>query len=119
MAGYASAARPTKTEERAVRETIARLRPQLVFVALGAPQQEQWVVDHLSLLTQQGAKVVMVVGGAFDILLGRLRRAPLWMRSLGLEWLYRLMQEPWRAGRQAALLTFIKLVVQELFSRKK
>lgn len=115
--GYANAARPTVAEEREVQETITALKPQLVFVALGAPQQEQWVVDHLPLLTKHGAKVVMVVGGAFDILLGRLQRAPLWMRSLGLEWLYRLIQEPWRAGRQVALVEFVGLVVKELFRR--
>jgi len=56
----------------------------------------------------------MVVGGAFDMLLGKVQRAPAFMRTIGLEWLYRLIQEPWRWRRQLSLITFIKLVLRDL-----
>jgi N-acetylglucosaminyldiphosphoundecaprenol N-acetyl-beta-D-mannosaminyltransferase len=57
----------------------------------------------------------MAVGGSFDMIAGVIPRAPLWMQTLGIEWLYRLIREPWRWKRQEALLNFLSLVFKEKF----
>ena len=116
LEGYENVNKPTEKEEQVVRQTLQQLKPKLVLVAFGAPQQEQWVIEHSDLLKKAGTKVAMVVGGSFDVLFGRLKRAPLWMRAIGLEWLYRLLQEPKRWRRQLALLNFMKLVFKEIIS---
>lgn len=84
----------------------------ILFVALGSPKQEEWIYKNLDTLP---VKAAMGVGGAFDFIAGRVHRAPLLIRAIGFEWLYRLIREPWRARRQLALLTFIKLVLRERF----
>ncbi len=87
-------------------ETIALLksaRPDLVLVAYGAPHQELWLDRNLGRL---GGGVGIGVGGAFDFLTGRVPRAPAWMRRVGLEWLFRLIRQPWRARRMAVLPRF-------------
>jgi len=76
---------------------------QLLFLAYGAGAEEAWLARNLTL---SGAIVGMGVGGAFDFISGRARRAPRWMRERGLEWLYRLGQEPWRWRRMLALPRF-------------
>ena len=89
-------------------ELIDRLRslaPAVVLVGLGAPKQERWIAEHAELLPS--ARVLMGVGGAFDMWGGTLRRAPGWMHALGLEWLWRLALEPSRLPRIArATLVF-------------
>ncbi|MDR7465512.1 MAG: WecB/TagA/CpsF family glycosyltransferase, partial [Armatimonadota bacterium] len=80
-------------EEAALLARIARARPDVLLVALGAPRQEQWMHQHAPAL---GVPVVMGVGGTLDVLAGRARRAPRWVQTLGLEWLYRAAREPWR-----------------------
>jgi N-acetylglucosaminyldiphosphoundecaprenol N-acetyl-beta-D-mannosaminyltransferase len=119
LKAYEKVGAPTRVEEETVVKTLRSLKPQLVLVAFGAPMQEQWVIEHLDILQKSGTKIVLVVGGTFDILFGRLRRAPLWMRSLGLEWLYRLIQEPHRARRQLALFQFMGLVLIEVLRGKR
>lgn len=96
------------------RPTTKDQRPMIdiLFVALGSPKQEEWIYKNLDTLP---VKAAMGVGGAFDFIAGRVHRAPLLIRAIGFEWLYRLIREPWRARRQLALLTFIKLVVRERF----
>lgn len=69
----------------------------LLFVAYGAPVQDLWIHRHLSAMP--GVRVAMGVGGAFDFLAGVRTRAPGWMRSLGIEWVWRLIQEPSRLKR--------------------
>ena len=101
-------------EEAALVTSIKRLRPSIVFVALGAPDQEQWLVDHADLLSQQQVRLGMAVGGSFDFIFHKVTRAPQFWQSLGLEWLWRLVQQPWRRHRQLRLLTFISLVLREL-----
>ncbi|TAM72452.1 WecB/TagA/CpsF family glycosyltransferase [bacterium] len=90
----------------AIRESGARI----LFAALGFPKQEYFLADWLS---ASGAGVGMGVGGSFDVLAGRLQRAPETFRRLGLEWLYRLLREPRRWRRQLALPTFVWLVALE------
>jgi len=114
MAGYLQKLNPTAVEETAVLATIAKLKPVIVYVALGAPVQETWIIDHQTDLEKAGVKIALTVGGSFDVILGKLSRAPGWMRQVGLEWLFRLGQEPWRWRRQTRLLRFIGITFQEL-----
>jgi len=82
--------------EKKVVEKINQFKPHLLFVAFGAPKQEKWVYKWLPRLNVGGA---MVVGGAFDYLAGRTNLPPAWMENLGLEWLWRLVKQPWRLRR--------------------
>ena len=85
-------------------EVLAAIRESgagALLVALGVPRQEVWISRHGAAL---GIQVAMGVGGSFDVISGRLQRAPGWMIRLHLEWLYRLVQEPWRWKRMASLL---------------
>ncbi len=82
--------------------------PSLLFVAFGSPTQELWIEKHKHLFAHT---ICMGVGGAFDMLSGRVKRAPHLHRSLGLEWLYRLITQPWRWRRQVQLLRFIRLLI--------
>lgn len=90
-------------QDAAIADRIAASGARLVFVGLGFPRQEYWIRDHLARL---GTAVCIGVGGSFDVLSGLRSRAPLAMRRLGLEWLYRLMREPRRLRRQLALPLF-------------
>ena len=78
-------------------QEIDRLRPSLVLVAFGVPGQEMWID---STAHRVSPTVWMGVGGLFDFFSGRMPRAPLWLRRLGLEWTYRLWQEPQRMWRR-------------------
>jgi N-acetylglucosaminyldiphosphoundecaprenol N-acetyl-beta-D-mannosaminyltransferase len=83
---------------------IAGLAPNVLFVAFGSPTQELWIDTHKDLFPHT---VCMGVGGAFDMLSGRASRAPRLLRSLGLEWLCRLITQPWRWRRQISLIKFL------------
>jgi len=83
----------TPEEEPALLERIRGAAPEIVLVALGAPRQELWLHTHRNRL---GAAVLMGVGGTLDVLAGRARRAPRWVQTAGLEWLYRAVRQPWR-----------------------
>lgn len=87
----------TPQEDREIVAEINALRPDIVWVGLSTPKQEVWMAEHRPLLD---APVLIGVGAAFDIHAGLRRRAPRVLRHIGLEWLYRLAQEPGRlAGR--------------------
>jgi N-acetylglucosaminyldiphosphoundecaprenol N-acetyl-beta-D-mannosaminyltransferase len=88
---------------------IAGARPDILLVAYGAPQQELWIARNLENLQ---APVAIGVGGAFDFLAGRVRRAPRWMRRAHLEWLYRLARQPWRVRRMAVLPRYAYQVIR-------
>jgi N-acetylglucosaminyldiphosphoundecaprenol N-acetyl-beta-D-mannosaminyltransferase len=75
----------------------------ILFVALGSPRQEAWMHDHAPALK---VKVAQGVGGTFDVIAGRVNRAPPLFLALNLEWLYRLLREPRRLWRQRVLLVF-------------
>jgi N-acetylglucosaminyldiphosphoundecaprenol N-acetyl-beta-D-mannosaminyltransferase len=80
-----------------IRERILKAQPDLLFVGFGCPKQEKWINMHYRSL---GVPVCVGVGGTIDFLAGKLARAPLWMQHAGIEWIYRLAQEPRRlAGR--------------------
>ncbi|HCL78512.1 MAG TPA: hypothetical protein DIC53_00925, partial [Synergistaceae bacterium] len=76
---------------------------KILFAALGVPKQEIWLADHGIDL---GDVVAVGVGGSFDVLSGALKRAPLLWQKIGMEWLYRLIQEPWRWKRDLELFLF-------------
>jgi N-acetylglucosaminyldiphosphoundecaprenol N-acetyl-beta-D-mannosaminyltransferase len=99
---------------------VARIKqesPDLLFVALGAPRQEQWIARHLPELP---VSLAMGVGGSFDVLSGRVKRAPEVWQKLNLEWLYRLLSQPKRWRRQLLLPQFALSVLwnQVLLRRK-
>ena len=89
---------------------INECKPDLLFVALGSPHQELWMARYLPQLT---VKVCQGVGGTFDVISGRVRRAPKVFRSLYLEWFYRLASNPRRIRRQTALPLFALHVLRK------
>ena len=95
---YSPPFRPLTGEERA--ETVGminRRHPDIVWVGLSTPKQERWMWEHLGEIE---ASVLIGVGAAFDLLSGRVRQAPRWIQRSGLEWLFRLSQEPRRLWRR-------------------
>jgi len=87
---------------------IKDVKPDIVLVGLGFPRQEKWIVQHKDAI---GAKLLMGVGGSFDVFSGKIARAPKIFQKMGLEWLYRLLRQPSRLWRQRVLLKFALLVV--------
>lgn len=87
---------PRAADEPAIRAIVAAARPDVLLVAYGHPAQELWIARNQPAL---GVPVAIGVGGALDYLAGAVPRAPAWMRRLGLEWLYRLIRQPWRWRR--------------------
>lgn len=83
-------------------------KTDLLFVALGAPKQEFWIAENLDKIP---VKVAMGVGGSFDFISGKVPRAPKWLRDLRLEWLFRLIIQPWRIKRQIRLIKYLYLVM--------
>ena len=96
-----------KEEEEIIAE-IKENRPDILLVGMGVPKQEKWINKNLSSLN---IPVCMGVGGSFDVLSGRIPRAPLWMQRHGMEWIYRSIKQPNRAFRTLALFYFIWLVI--------
>jgi len=102
-------------EHEAVIERIQKTKPTVLIVALGHGQQEKWM--HTFLKDCPSVKVAIGVGGSLDILAGRVRRAPKLMRRFGVEWLWRLLREPWRINRiRRAIIGFPLLVMRWMFS---
>jgi N-acetylglucosaminyldiphosphoundecaprenol N-acetyl-beta-D-mannosaminyltransferase len=87
---------PKEVEEATIIAKVVAARPQILLVAYGAPAQDKWIARNRDRLN---IPVMMGVGGAFDFITGKATRAPGWVQTLGLEWLHRLMQQPWRLGR--------------------
>jgi N-acetylglucosaminyldiphosphoundecaprenol N-acetyl-beta-D-mannosaminyltransferase len=94
-------------------ERIRSARPDILFVAMGVPGQEEWLVAHLE---ATGAPVGIGVGGLFDMVSGRIPRAPAWMRRFGIEWIWRLAKEPGRMW-QRYLVGNVVFVVHALHER--
>jgi N-acetylglucosaminyldiphosphoundecaprenol N-acetyl-beta-D-mannosaminyltransferase len=96
-------------QQSALLADIQAKRPDVLLVALGFPRQSKWIDQHLREL---GVPVAMGVGGTFDVLSGQIRRAPVWMQRVGLEWLYRLIKDPSKASKVAALPVFALRVLR-------
>lgn len=100
---------PSLEEEAEILQRIDESGADFLFVAYGAPAQELWLNRNLAKL--KTVKLAAGIGGAFDFYAGKIRRAPGWMRSLGLEWLWRLFRQPKRIGRiRNATLRFVALI---------
>ena len=99
---------PSLIEEEVIIERIRAARADVLCVAYGAPAQDLWIARNLARLP---VAVAIGVGGAYDFIAQRQRRAPRFMQRLGLEWLYRLYREPWRWRRMLALPRFALLVL--------
>lgn len=106
---------PKTDEERKIFSIVVAYKPQLVFAAFGSPDQELWLDRYKK---EFSGCVVMGVGGAFDYLSGNINRSPVFVQKIGLEWLFRLFNQPWRWKRQLRLFRFIKLILQEKWKRK-
>lgn len=106
---------PRADDEADILRRLAVARPDVLLVAYGAPAQELWLARNLA---QTPAIIGIGVGGAFDFLAGVKPRAPQVLQRAGLEWLYRLLQEPWRARRMLALPAFVALVARDVLAQR-
>lgn len=95
---------PRLEDEAKILEVIRKTKPDILFVAYGVPAEELWLERNL---TKTGARIGIGVGGTFDFIAGRRKRAPKFIRTVGLEWLWRLILEPRRYRRQTALPKFV------------
>jgi N-acetylglucosaminyldiphosphoundecaprenol N-acetyl-beta-D-mannosaminyltransferase len=116
ICGYRHGYFAPEDDEDVAREVTAAT-PDLLFVALETPRKELFLAEQRH---QLRVPFAMGVGGAFDVLAGRRRRAPRWASRLGLEWLFRLAQDPRRLARRYAAgnVRFIMLVLRELVRRR-
>lgn len=102
----------TDADVPAIIEDINNSGAEMLFVALGAPKQEKWILEHRA---QLKSRILMGIGGSFDVLAGKMERAPKWMQDASLEWAFRLYKQPSRFMRMLALPKF---VLKVLFSSK-
>jgi N-acetylglucosaminyldiphosphoundecaprenol N-acetyl-beta-D-mannosaminyltransferase len=108
--------RTTGDTNDAVIAEINAVEPQALLVAMGFPLQERWIAMNLARLK---VNVAVAEGGSFSFISGATRRAPAWMQRAGLEWLFRLLRQPWRLRRQLSLPVFVWLVVRERLGRRR
>lgn len=94
----------SKEEEKEIIEEINKLQPNVLFVALGAPKQEKWIEEHKNELK---VDVAAGQGGTYDYEAGKIRRAPVWIQKIGMEWLWRLILQPSRIIRMRVLPIFL------------
>jgi len=92
-----------KSEEDKIFSIIADTKPHLILVSFGSPYQEKWIWKNKKYFKKM---VCMGVGGSFDYLSGQIKRPPIFLRKIGLEWMYRLAIQPWRWRRQMRLIRF-------------
>ncbi|HLL60558.1 MAG TPA: WecB/TagA/CpsF family glycosyltransferase [Candidatus Nitrosocosmicus sp.] len=114
--GYKDKNNPTEAEEEAIFSIVAAAKPSFIFVSFGSPYQEIWIERHKKFFSKS---VCMGVGGGFDFLSGEVSRAPVFIRKIGLEWLYRLIIQPWRWRRQLRLIEFIVSVLRQRISHNQ
>lgn len=96
-------------ESSAIVKSIREAKPDILFVAMGIPKQEKWIRRHMDELQ---VPVSMGVGGTFDVLSGRVKRAPKWMQRHSLEWIYRLANNPRKIGKCMTLPVFVLMVLK-------
>jgi len=108
-----------KEEEQDIAREIAKSGANMLFVAISSPTKENFLFDNKELL--QKVNFIMGVGGSFDVVSGKVKRAPLWMQDSGLEWFYRFSQEPKRMWKRYLVgnSKFIGLVFNEKRKSKK
>lgn len=103
-------------DEKEIIEEIKRLSPSLLLVGLGSPKQEKWIYDNMRFTN---AKVSIGIGGCFDVMAGKVQRAPGIWQKLGLEWFHRLIKEPRRIKRMLRLPVFVLEVRKARMSKIK
>jgi N-acetylglucosaminyldiphosphoundecaprenol N-acetyl-beta-D-mannosaminyltransferase len=108
----------SESELARVADAVSQFRPNILFVALGAPKQEYWIYNHGLKL---GVPVSLGVGGSFEMVAGIVPRAPRWIQDIGCEWLYRLAREPRRMWRRylAGNIEFGLIILRQAFSRSQ
>jgi len=94
---------------------VVEAKPDVIFVAMGFPKQEEWITDYLSVASHG---LAMGVGGSFDVWADEVKRAPKWIQTINLEWFYRLIKDPKRIGRMMDLPRFIMAVKKEKRNRE-
>lgn len=107
IVGYHEGFFKEDSEEKVIEE-INSLKPNVLFVAMGAPKQEKWIYENQSKLK---VDVAAGQGGTFDYEAGTVKRAPVWMQKCGIEWLWRLIKEPSRIKRMVVLPIFFMKVM--------
>ncbi|MGF1499785.1 MAG: WecB/TagA/CpsF family glycosyltransferase [Elainellaceae cyanobacterium] len=107
----------TQAEDAELVERINSSGAGFTFVSLGCPKQEYWMADHYGKIQS----VMVGIGGVFPVYAGIKKHAPKWVRDNGLEWLYRLVQEPRRLAKRylTTIPPFMWLAVQQITSRRK
>lgn len=103
IVGYHNGYLDENTEKEVINE-INMLKPNVLFVAMGAPKQEKWIYNHKDVLK---VDVATGQGGTFDYEAGRIKRAPVFIQKIGIEWLWRLMKEPKRIIRMRVLPVYL------------
>lgn len=108
----------TEEERRQAVEMINEFKPHFLFVAYGSPIQDLWIARNRSALS---VGLAVGVGGSFDYLVGKIYRAPRWVRAIGLEWLVRFILQPRKRGKRIfkAAVVFPYLVLKELMTGAK
>ncbi|XLS29279.1 WecB/TagA/CpsF family glycosyltransferase [Flavobacteriaceae bacterium M23B6Z8] len=106
-----------KEEEKEIARQISESRAHILFVAISSPVKENFLYENRDLL--QSVNFIMGVGGSFDVVAGKVKRAPIWMQNAGLEWFYRFLQEPKRMWKRYLVgnSKFIALVLKEKFKK--
>lgn len=107
-----------KEDEHIIAKQIADSGANILFVAISSPTKENFLFENRQLLNN--VNFIMGVGGSFDVVAGKVKRAPLWIQKSGFEWFYRLAQEPKRMWRRYLVgnSKFISLVLKEKISKK-
>ncbi|CAN5306875.1 WecB/TagA/CpsF family glycosyltransferase [soil metagenome] len=107
----------TQAEDAKITAEINAANPDILFIGLGCPKQENWMAAHKDKLTA----VMFGVGAAFDFYIGNIKESPKWLGKLGLEWLFRLIQEPKRLWRRYLILNprFMWLATMQLLGLKR
>ena len=118
LAGYRNGYWKGEEEEALVAEQIRASRADLLFVAISSPKKEQFLGKYQA---HMRIPFAMGVGGTFDVAIGKVKRAPVWMQKSGLEWFYRFLQEPRRMFRRYFIedMAFIGLFIKEAFKGKQ
>jgi len=116
IAGYRNGYFSTDEEENIARQ-IARSGADMLFVGISSPKKEHFLHAHKAIL--KNIPFIMGVGGSFDVLAGKVKRAPKWMQNMGMEWFYRFIQEPRRMWRRYLIgnAKFLAMVLKERIKR--
>ena len=96
IAGTNSSVIAKRDDDKIIQE-INQAKPNILFIAFGAPKQEKWIAENLEKIPS--VKLAIGVGGTFDFISGKTKRSPKFIQKIGLEWLWRFILQPWRAKR--------------------